>query len=98
MNRIDRFIVNYPSFEEFRQRMAALSDKDKGDILERLTQVYLQTTPEYRAALEGVWLLRKAPAGWIILARMPRTSTLTAECPQASAAKRLPSSRRRRAR
>jgi predicted helicase len=62
MNRADRFIVNCLSFEEFRQRMAALSDKDKGDILERLTQVYLQTTPEYRTALEKVWLLGKAPA------------------------------------
>ena len=54
MNRIeiDRFIVDCPSFEDFRQRIAPLSNKDKGDITERLAQVYLQTAPEYRTARE----------------------------------------------
>ena len=63
MNRIDRFIVDCPSFEEFRMRTSALPlPKDKGDVFERLTQVYLQTTPEYRTVLETVWLRRDVPA------------------------------------
>ena len=43
MNRIDRFIVDCPSFEEFRKRTSALPDR--GGVFERLTQVYLQTGP-----------------------------------------------------
>jgi predicted helicase len=63
MNRIDRFIVDCPSFEEFRKRTSALPlPKDRGDAFERLTQIYLRTAPEYRTTLEKVWLLREAPA------------------------------------
>ena len=31
-------------------------------MFERLTQLYLQTTPEYRTELQHVWLLREVPA------------------------------------
>ena len=31
-------------------------------MFERLTQLYLQTTPEYRTELQDVWLLREVPA------------------------------------
>lgn len=72
MNRIDRFIVDCPSFEDFRQRIAPLSNKDKGDITERLAQIYLQTAPEYRTALEKVWLLREAPASVLDATGLPR--------------------------
>src|SRR5262245_10659765 len=33
----------------------------KGAVFERLTQLYLQTTPEYRTELQHVWLLREVP-------------------------------------
>ena len=35
MHRIDRFIVDCPSFEDFRLRVRALSKKEKGDVTER---------------------------------------------------------------
>src|SRR6516165_7754736 len=57
MNRIDCFIVDRSSFEEFRKRTSALSNNKKGKLQERLTQVYLQTEPEYQTALKRVWLL-----------------------------------------
>jgi superfamily II DNA or RNA helicase len=74
MNYIDRFIVKSSSFEDFRKRLrgAALSTTEKGDILERLTQVYLQTTPEYRTALDKVWLLDDAPASVFEATGIPR--------------------------
>ena len=73
MNRIDRFIVDCSSFEEFRKRTSALPlTKDRGDAYERLTQVYLQTVPEYQTALEKVWLLRDAPAHALAEIGLPR--------------------------
>ena len=45
MHRIDWFIVDCPSFADFRLRVRALSKKEKGDVTERLAQVYLQTAP-----------------------------------------------------
>jgi superfamily II DNA or RNA helicase len=72
MHPIDSFIVDCPSFEDFRQRMAPLSNKEKGDIAERLAQVYLKTAPEYRTALEEVWLLRDAPASVLAETGLPR--------------------------
>jgi superfamily II DNA or RNA helicase len=64
MNRIDNFIVDCPSFEDFRKRTSALPiPKDRGDAFERLAQVYLQTEPEYQTKLKNVWLLDEVPAG-----------------------------------
>ena len=73
VNRIDRLIVDCPSFQEFRKRTSALPlTKDRGDAFERFTQVYLQTAPEYRTALEKVWLLREAPASVLAEIGLPR--------------------------
>jgi predicted helicase len=41
---------------------ALSSEADKGTTFERLTQLYLQTAPEYRTELQHVWLLREVPA------------------------------------
>jgi predicted helicase len=60
MNRIDRFIVDCPSFEQFCTRLSVCSKKEKGDFFERLVQVYLKTAPIYRD-LKEVWLLGKTP-------------------------------------
>jgi predicted helicase len=62
MNRIDRFILDCPSWMEFRARIEPLTQKEKGDLFERVTQLYLKTEPEYQAILTDVWLLREVDA------------------------------------
>ena len=61
MNRTDRYILSCPNWDEFYRRTGSLSKADKGRIFERLVQLYLQTTPEYRSILRDVWLLRDVP-------------------------------------
>jgi predicted helicase len=59
----DRFIASCASWDNFYDRTKALSSRGaKGAVFERLTQLYLQTTPEYRTELQHVWLLREVPA------------------------------------
>jgi predicted helicase len=36
------------------------TDGEKGAVFERLTQLYLQITPEYQAELQHVWTIRGA--------------------------------------
>ena len=63
MNRQDRFIAACNSWSDFYERIKKLSASgEKGAVFERLTQLYLQTTPEYRTELHHVWLLREVPA------------------------------------
>jgi predicted helicase len=63
LNRQDRFIASSGSWSDFWERTKKLSnDTEKGKAFERLTQLYLQTAPEYRAELQHVWLLREVPA------------------------------------
>jgi superfamily II DNA or RNA helicase len=62
MLRPDRFIGSCTSWSEFWERAKSLpSQGEKGAVFERLTQLYLQTTPEYRSELEHVWTLREVP-------------------------------------
>jgi predicted helicase len=62
MHRQDRFIASCDSWSEFWERAKKLpSDREKGAVFERLTQLYLQTTPEYQAELQHVWTLREVP-------------------------------------
>lgn len=62
-----------PRSKNFGKRTSTLAlTKDKGDAFERLTQVYLQTAPEYRIALEKVWLLREVPASVRAEINLPR--------------------------
>ncbi len=59
----DRFIASCHSWNDFWERTRALSSEiEKGMAFERLTQLYLQTAPEYRTKLQRVWLLREVPA------------------------------------
>jgi hypothetical protein len=37
------------------------STGEKGAVFERLTQLYLQTAPEYQSELEQIWTLREVP-------------------------------------
>src|SRR6516164_1129052 len=62
MFRPDRFISSCASWDEFWQRTKQLSStSEKGAAFERLTQLYLQTAPEYVTALQHVWALREVP-------------------------------------
>jgi hypothetical protein len=45
----------------FLDRASKPSNTEKGIAFERLTQLYLQTAPEYRTKLQHVWLLRDVP-------------------------------------
>jgi predicted helicase len=56
----DRFIASCNSWDEFWEQTKNLPSKiDQGAAFERLTQLYLQTAPEYRTELRHVWLLRE---------------------------------------
>jgi predicted helicase len=62
MLRPDRFIASCASWNDFWERAKKLSTTgEKGAVFERLTQLYLQTAPEYRTALQHVWTLREVP-------------------------------------
>jgi predicted helicase len=62
MHRPDRFIASCASWSEFCEGTKRLSsNKEKGDAFERLTQIFLQTVPEYQSELAHVWTLREVP-------------------------------------
>jgi len=62
MLRPDRFIASCASWSEFWDGTKKLSsNKEKGDAFERLTQLYLQTAPEYQSKLAHIWTLREVP-------------------------------------
>ncbi|MGC1180053.1 MAG: hypothetical protein WA884_13800 [Methyloceanibacter sp.] len=62
MHKQDRLIASCNSWSEFWERTKKLpTDAEKGAVLERLTQLYLQTAPEYVTQLKHVWLLRDVP-------------------------------------
>jgi superfamily II DNA or RNA helicase len=59
-SRIDTLISKCRSWDEFVELVNALpktKNKEKGDLFERLTHVYLQTQPTYRSKLKNVYLL-----------------------------------------
>jgi predicted helicase len=61
MLRPDRFISTCVSWDEFWEGTKKLSTAEKGSAFERITQLYLQTTPEYLAELESVWTITEVP-------------------------------------
>jgi superfamily II DNA or RNA helicase len=58
----DRFIGSCNSWADFWLAAASLSEKQKGDVFERLVQLYLLTKPKYRTELSDVWLRSEVPA------------------------------------
>ena len=53
---IDSKIANCKSWADFEQLVAAHEKtKDKGDLFERLTQLFLQTSPAYNSKIKNVW-------------------------------------------
>src|SRR5882724_4261366 len=72
MHNPDRFIASCTSWDDFFDRAKKLpSQAKKGAVFERLTQLYLQTTPEYRAELKQVWTLREVPSAVRELLALP---------------------------
>jgi hypothetical protein len=61
MPQPDRFIAACASWSDFYERAKALPTGEMGAAFERLTQLYLQTTPEYRTELQHVWTLQEVP-------------------------------------
>ena len=62
MPRPDRFIASCASWSEFWEGTKRLSStSEKGAAFERLTQLYLQTVPEYQSELAHIWTLREVP-------------------------------------
>jgi superfamily II DNA or RNA helicase len=58
----DRFIASCASWSEFWEGTKRLSStSEKGVVFERLTQLYLQTVPEYQSELAHIWTLREVP-------------------------------------
>lgn len=61
ISRADHLIATSQSWDNFWKRLTgergkeALDTKTKGDVFERLTQLYLRTKPEYRSRLRHVW-------------------------------------------
>src|SRR5262245_39447573 len=58
----DRLIGGCKSWADFWLAAASLSEKQKGDVFERLVQLYLLTKPKYRTELSDVWLRSEVPA------------------------------------
>ena len=58
----DRFIASCASWSEFWEGTKRLSSiSEKGAVFERLTQLYLQTVPEYQSELAHIWTLHEVP-------------------------------------
>jgi predicted helicase len=72
MIRPDPFITSCATWSEFWERTKRLSSAgDKGVVFERLTQLYLQTAPEYQSELEQIWTLREVPPDVRTLLALP---------------------------
>src|SRR5206468_3974884 len=63
VHRPDRFIASCACWSDFWQRTKMLPIKgEKGAAFERLTQLYLQTAPEYQSELKHIWTLPEVPS------------------------------------
>ena len=49
------------SWTDFTRAVSELTAQEKGEAFERLTQLYLQTKPEYQTSLKEVWRLGELP-------------------------------------
>ena len=55
------FIRKAKSWSELFSRLEQMTPKDKGDVFERVVQLYLETHPEYETKLAKVWMLNEVP-------------------------------------
>ena len=59
--RSDSVIRKAKSWSDLFSRLEQMTPKDKGDVFERVVQLFLQTNPEYETQLANVWLLSEVP-------------------------------------
>jgi predicted helicase len=72
MRAPESFIASCKTWDEFWEGAKALASKtEKGRAFERLTQLYLQTAPEYRTELQNVWVLRDVPSNIRLRLNLP---------------------------
>ena len=61
MSLVDTKIAKCQNWDEFRTLVKhQATEKNKGDLFERLTQLYLQTSSTYRAKFKNVWWCNKS--------------------------------------
>jgi len=58
---IDGFIRSSNSFSEFFEKAKTLTNKERGDVFERVVQLHLRSTPKYTSELDEVWQHREVP-------------------------------------
>src|SRR3954467_2155295 len=71
-SRSDRIIGDAPSCSDFWNSLLRLSKSQQGAAFERLTQLLLQTQPEYQSKLKHVWLLSEVPEKIRAKLRLPQ--------------------------
>ena len=59
--RSDSVIRKAKSWSDLFSRLEHMTPKVKGDVFERVIQLFLQTNPEYETQLANVWLLSEVP-------------------------------------
>ncbi len=55
------FLQKLESWQQFKDRIALLDTKARGDAFELLVKYYLQIDPQYKTKLKSVWLLNEVP-------------------------------------
>ncbi len=58
---IDGFIRSSKSFSEFFEKAATTTNKERGDLFERVAQLHLKSKPKYASELDEVWQLDEVP-------------------------------------
>ncbi len=68
----DQIIAEARCWDAFWSTLCRLDRSKRGTPFERLTQLYLQTSPEYVAQLQNVWLLNEVPESVSARLNLPR--------------------------
>src|SRR4051812_19917524 len=71
-SKSDGIIADATSWSDFGNSLLRLSKSQQGAAFERLTQLLLQTQPEYQSKLKHVWLLSEVPEKVRAKLRLPQ--------------------------
>ena len=81
MKQFDRLLAQCRSWDDFWQRAIAIEgDQPRGELFERLTQIYLRTQPEYESRLKNVWNARTELPGMLTLTKHGEGPILSVHC------------------
>ena len=69
----DLVLATINNWDELQSALASLSKTDKGNVFERLSQLYLQLSPIYQSQLRHVWLRHEIPPKLAIALNLPST-------------------------